>query len=187
MVVVIDCGSTKTPAIEGMVKEHVKEVARIDKDHISDATLKDATALIISGAPILLTREDERNYLEQFFFLKDIKIPVLGICFGHQILGMVHGAQVYLGRPVMDKAKVEVLRQDVLFEGLDRECVFVQDHTEGIELPHGFNQLAKSAEYPIETMKHREKPLYGVQFHPEVSGENGRILFRNFLKLIQQP
>jgi GMP synthase-like glutamine amidotransferase len=57
----------------------------------------------------------------------------------------------------------------------------VQDHTEGISLPSSFIHLAWSKDYAVEGMRHPHLPLWGVQFHPEVSDENGKKLIANFL------
>jgi GMP synthase (glutamine-hydrolysing) len=58
-----------------------------------------------------------------------------------------------------------------------------EDHCEGITLPDQFILLARSRSYDVEAMKHREKDIYGVQFHPETSNEPGRKIAHNFLKL----
>jgi len=62
--------------------------------------------------------------------------------------------------------------------------MFYENHREGISLPEGFLLLGSSLNYPVEIMASASKPLLGVQFHPEVSGMPGRILFGNFMQIV---
>ena len=81
---------------------------------------------------------------------------------------------------------VEVVERNTLFEGLGPALSLTEDHCEGITAPAEFTVLAKSEDYEVEAMKHLKKPLYGVQFHPEVSGETGLRIMGNFLNLCSQ-
>lgn len=183
MIYIIDCGSTKTSAIASLVKEFSTESEVISIDNIPVEFPANTRAVIISGAPVLLSQMDTKPILKKFSFLDKAEFPVLGICFGHQIIGLFYGSSVYLSSPVREPARIEVFLQDKLFSDIIKKPVFVQDHTEGITLPKEFIHIAKSMDYPIEAMKHPKKKIYGVQFHPEVSGENGKILIRNFLSI----
>jgi GMP synthase-like glutamine amidotransferase len=73
------------------------------------------------------------------------------------------------------------VKQDALFSNLEEVTTMAEDHTEGISLPASFVHLAYSEKYTIEVMRHTHLPLWGVQFHPEVSDENGKTLIGNFL------
>jgi GMP synthase (glutamine-hydrolysing) len=181
MIQVINCGSSKTPAICAILNSLGIENKMVSLGNETLPVLLGAKGIIISGAPILLSKT-EKNYLELF---KNIfnGVPVLGICFGHQITGMNFGANVYLGKPIRYAEKINILVKDALFAGLPPIPVFSEDHTEGVTLPEGFIHLASSEHYPVEALKHPTKLIYGVQFHPEVSGENGRILIHNFCKM----
>jgi GMP synthase (glutamine-hydrolysing) len=97
-------------------------------------------------------------------------------------MGLLHGATIFRGEPVRESIAVRVVKQDRLFDELGESTIMAEDHTEGITLPAGFIHLANSDSYTIEGMRHPILPLWGTQFHPEVSGENGKKLIGNFLK-----
>jgi GMP synthase (glutamine-hydrolysing) len=185
MIYIIDCGSKKTPDISKYVSIFYPFHKVISKEEITEEKVSDAKAIIISGAPILLSKMDVEPVKKKFQFIAELNIPILGICFGHQVLALVNGANVFLGPEVRKPVEIEILTTSELFSGFENQVLFVQDHTEGIDLPDNFSLLAKSKDYTVEAMKHKSKPHYGVQFHPEVSGENGIKLFKNFISLIQ--
>ena len=140
-------------------------------------------AIIISGNPALI-RDTGSGFLEDFEMLRDLTIPVLGICFGHQVIGMLYGADVTIGKEDRSLRQLEILQDTPLFAGLSSNNVFQQDHTEEVALPEQFIHLASSSHCANEAMMHRDLPVYGVQFHPESSGDAGHQLLKNFLSLL---
>ncbi len=181
MITVVNFGSTKTPQILSMVKELGKECEEIKWSDFSSTNYNKQQAIIFSGSPTFLTEVDHSIYHEKFSCIKEGKVPVLGICFGHQVMGILHGAQIFRGEGVRVKIPIHVVKHDSIFAGLTSITEMNEDHTEGISLPAGFVHLAYSEKYAIEAMRHPTLPLWGVQFHPEVSGENGKRLIGNFL------
>lgn len=185
MITVIDCGSSKTPFIESCVDEFedVQVVGMYDFDYSSFSS---AHGFIISGAPILITEKDPASYLVLFSWLKETDKPVLGICFGHQILGLTYGALASRIREDRDWQTVEVLEDCPLFDKLPSEIELMEDHCEAISIPANFIHVAVSDACVNEAMMHQTKSLYGVQFHPEVSGNHGRVIIENFVHICQQ-
>lgn len=140
--------------------------------------------IIISGAPILITKSDKEKILEPFRFLKNCNILILGICFGHQIIGMLYGAEIFLGKEVRTEIAIKIIKKSPIFKGINTNTLIVaQDHTEGINLPEGFILLANSEHYPNEAMQHKSKYIFGVQFHPETSSDLAKLMITNFLTL----
>ena len=139
--------------------------------------------VIISGGPTLLTQVDSQKYIAPFKFVRSGRTPVLGVCLGHQIMGLLHGAEIRTGELISKQEQVEIVKQDDLFSGVENNSLFKEGHSESITLPNEFDLLAKSETCANEAMKHRSKKLYGTQFHPEVSGDNGRQLLKNFLDI----
>ncbi|HEV7230463.1 MAG TPA: gamma-glutamyl-gamma-aminobutyrate hydrolase family protein [Bacteroidia bacterium] len=180
---IIDFGSRKVPLIAEMLHSLGNET-RIHKwNDIDYLSLRKSQGIVLSGSPAYLTEIDHEPYETHCGFLRDTSLPVLGICFGHQILGILHGAEIYRGPEIRGSNSLQLLAKDPLFENFDSTMEVKEDHTEGISLPKGFIHLASSASYPNEAMKHPEKKMWGIQFHPEVSGETGRLILGNFCKL----
>lgn len=185
MIIVIDCGSSKTPFIESCVDEFedVEIVGMYDFDY---SYAKHCDGIIISGAPILITEKDPEPYLALFSWLKSTNKPVLGICFGHQILGLTYGALASRLREDRDWQTVEVIADCPLFDKLPNEIELMEDHCEAVSIPANFTHVAVSDACVNEAMMHHSKPLFGVQFHPEVSGNHGRVIIENFVHICQE-
>lgn len=183
MIALIDCGSSKTPQIA----EHLEEYSEVQVIKLVDFklnSLKQFKGIVISGAPLLLTEIDPTPYYQLFSWINSYSKPLLGICFGHQIIGLLNGARISKMREDRNFHEIELIKDDILFERLPHIFEMQEDHCEHISVPHGFDLLACSDTCINEAMKHREKPIYGVQFHPEVSGNYGHVLLANFAKLV---
>lgn len=190
MITIFNFGSSKTAQIVSVVRElgypceekNWKDFSPSDYDRMNqEGGRSNQDKIIFSGSPTFLTEVDHGPYLERFSCIRQGKVPVLGICFGHQVMGIVHGAKIFRGKPIREEISIHVVKEDKLFEGLTPVTRMSEDHTEGISLPSSFIHLAYSSDYAIEAMRHPNLPLWGTQFHPEVSGENGKKLIGNFL------
>lgn len=181
MILIIDCGSSKVPFIEEQVDYHsdYRTVPILD---LSESDLNNVNGVIISGAPLLITELDMSAYLERVRWIKTTDIPVLGICFGHQLIGLLFGAEPSRSREVRDWQTISFNEDSLLSDKLPMEVEMMEDHCETISIPQDFKLLASSDSCINETMKHREREIYGVQFHPEVSGNHGAVLTGNFVQ-----
>jgi len=182
MIRIIDFGSRKTGAIADVIAALGYECSVLKDAEMEESQLLEASGIILSGAPVLLTETDPHFYIERYSFLRTADVPVLGICFGHQLLGLLHGASVFKGKEVRSETMITIDQHNDLFSGFPGTALFTEDHTEGITLPEGFIRLAHSELYEVEAMKHERKAMFGLQFHPEVSGESGKRVIENFFK-----
>ena len=183
MIGIVNFGSSKTPQIADRLLSIGYPNEIIDWQKSEAINWNIFSGIILSGAPVLLSQTDFSKYTERFTFFKSSTIPVLGICFGHQLLGLLFGAEVFKGEEIRTDTEISVLKESKLFKGFGDTVIMMEDHTEGITLPPTFIKLASSGKYEVEAMQHSTLNLFGVQFHPEVSGENGRKLLHNFCKL----
>ncbi|MBA7596317.1 Imidazole glycerol phosphate synthase subunit HisH [subsurface metagenome] len=163
-----------------------------DKDVKKNFKVNDYNAVIISGSEDYISKG---KYFKDFLkFLKSIKIPVLGICYGHQIIakafgvGIIHGLKKIIKPYPKNPEEVFILNKDEIFHGLDNNISVYESHIEYVNPEYlskfGFKLLANSKSCPVETIKHLDKSLYGVQFHIERSGETGKKIVRNFFEFV---
>ncbi|MCX9026462.1 MAG: GMP synthase subunit A [Candidatus Methanoperedens sp.] len=144
---------------------------------IEEILAKEPDGLILSGGPTL---ERAGNCS---LYVKELDLPILGICLGHQVMAQAYGGAVgkgtYGGYAAVE---IEVIEENDILKGIGpRTKVWASHADEVCSLPPDFIKLARSGICEVEAMKHRTKPLYGVQWHPEVSHtERGNDLLRNF-------
>ena len=119
------------------------------------------------------------------------KIPILGVCLGHQAIGAAFGASiVHASRLMHGKSSVlEDVEKSVLFEGLQRPIRVARYHSLSVAeatLPEEIRVTARSRDGEIMAMEHREYPVYGLQFHPEsVMTPEGFAIIQNFLAKVR--
>lgn len=114
----------------------------------------------------------------------DIGIPILGICYGDQLMAYLAGGVVETADHASEYGKTQlVVSEDPLFKGVPEKSICWMSHTDRInQPPEGFAVIAHTEKCPCAAMGNAEKKLYGVQFHPEVSHtEYGRQILANFL------
>ncbi|MCS7308117.1 MAG: glutamine-hydrolyzing GMP synthase [Aquificaceae bacterium] len=145
---------------------------------------KEPYCLILSGGPASVYEKDAPMPKPDIY---QMGIPVLGICYGlqvmvHQLGGLVERAQ----KQEYGRSRLRVLAEDELFRGLPVEFDVWMSHADkAVRLPEGFESLASSENSVYAVIKHKEKPLYGVQFHPEVAHTSfGSELLKNFLFVV---
>lgn len=157
-------------------------------DHNQPITLSARTkikGIILSGGkgnpyePLNLTT----NYVAMMNF----NVPILGFCLGHEIIAAAYRGRIKkLPEYHAKKELVTITKtEDPLFENLNKtEVSLVKRHSFHVsELPASFESIGTSETTPNEIIKHTTKPIYGFQSHPEVSGEDGMIMVKNFLKI----
>jgi para-aminobenzoate synthetase len=122
--------------------------------------------------------------------IRQAKVPLLGVCLGHQGLTWVHGGKVLPAPEVMHGRLSAVLHDDSpLFAGIPREFQAVRYHSLCVEqpLPDDLEAIAQTSDGVVMAVAHRTRPQWGVQFHPEsICTDYGRRLLANFRELTEQ-
>ncbi len=155
---------------------------KIEIVHSLKDELKYVDGLILSGGGKLKNLSE--GYLKVFECLKSIHMPILGICFGHQILALLDGAEIkLLEAQDTELRRINYSEKSTLFTGIPNGTKFQQNHSEYITLTNNFIKTSYSEVCPIEGIQHKSKPIFGVQFHPESSGKQGFKLINNFCKI----
>ncbi len=155
--------------------ELVKNISTVE-----DILAKEPDGLILSGGPTLDRAGNCTAYV------RELDLPILGICLGHQVMALAYGGGVRTGAAGGYAAvEIEILDEDDILKGIGPKMKVWASHADEVSsLPPDFTRLARSGICEVEAMKHKTKPLYGVQWHPEVSHtEKGNELFRNFFEV----
>lgn len=182
LVLVIDFGGQYNQLIARRVRENnvYCEILPYDTD-INKIKAKNPKGIIFTGGPNSVYGEDSPKIDKGIF---NLRVPVLGICYGAQLMSLIYGGQVK-SADVREYGKTEVTLnvQSKLFNGIEENNICWMSHTDFISVPpSGFEVLAKSGSCPVAALGNDEKKLYGVQFHPEVEHTPfGKTMLKNFL------
>ena len=119
------------------------------------------------------------------------RIPILGVCLGHQIIGHVFGAKIRKGvRPMHGKVTAITTEGTGLFAGLPRTYQVTRYHSLVVSeenFPSRLQIDARAEDGAVMAIRHRELPVYGIQFHPEaVLTEYGHALLENYIKICRE-
>ncbi|MGH9677568.1 MAG: glutamine-hydrolyzing GMP synthase, partial [Candidatus Acidiferrum sp.] len=182
LVLIVDFGAPYGQLIARRVREeHVFcQVVRHDLPAERIAELK-PRGLIFSGGPSSVYAPGAPHCDPKLF---DLGIPVLGICYGMQLTCHLLGGNVKASASrEFGRALCRVTKNDGLFTGVPSETIVWMSHGDEVQTGNGeFVPLATTETCPVAAVKHRTRPIYGLQFHPEVSHTAaGALILRNFL------
>lgn len=178
-VAILDCGAQYTKVIDRRVRE-LNLYSDILPLSVPASSLKGYSAIILSGGPNSVFADDAPSVDAGIL---DLGIPVLGICYGMQLIAHHLGGVVEPGSTKeFGETPIEADIDAPLFHQLPHKQSVLMSHGDKvIRLPQGFAQIAASGDI-IAAMMHAEKRIYGVQFHPEVElTEHGQAILQNFL------
>ncbi|MCD7781290.1 MAG: GMP synthase subunit A [Methanosphaera sp.] len=144
---------------------------------LEDIEAMNPSGIILGGGPSIEQIGSCRE------IILNMDVPILGICLGHQIIAEAFGGKT-TSADIESYAQIElnILKQEGIFEGVgDSLKVWASHKDEVVELPDEFEILANSSYCDVEAIKHKSKPIYGIQFHPEVQHTpRGGEIFTNF-------
>ena len=183
-ILIIDFGSQVTKLIARRIRDLGVYSEVITPTEIkSIPSFNFIKGIILSGGPSTVTKREFQN------IPKDIlqkKIPILGICYGLQLISKINGGKIKsskkrreFGRALLFKKKNSLLTKNFF---KSKTSVWMSHEDTVVKLPKNFSTVAYTKDSKFTILENRKKKIYGVQFHPEVTHtDNGKQIFRNFL------
>lgn len=185
-IVVLDFGGQYAHLIANRIRR-LQVYAEIRSPEASVAELKEVAGLILSGGPSSVCAPDSPPYNPEIFSLGK---PILGLCYGHQLIAQQLGGKVERGRAMEFGATcLRVLKPEGVLAGLAPREVVWMSHRDAVRVPPaGFEVLAETDDCPVAAMGDAQRKIYGLQFHPEVTHtEMGMRILENFISLCGCP
>lgn len=184
-IIVLDFGSQYTQLIARRLRENGVYAELLPFNvSLNDIKAKSPKGIILSGGPASVYASDAYFCDEGVFSLG---VPVLGICYGMQLIAHKFGASVVAAsHKEYGKANLKFQKEHDLFKETDDNQVVWMSHSDKVEnLPNGFETIATSDNSPFCAFGNEEKKIYALQFHPEVAhSEFGDKILKNFAKYI---
>ncbi len=184
-IIIVDFGSQFTQLIARKIRElgiycEIISHKKISKKYKLEKNVK---GLILSGGPLNVYESKKVKFNKNLLYSK---IPVLGICFGHQMISKIMGGKVKQSKSrEFGLAKVVKINNSILtknFFSNNKNNVWMSHADEVTKLPKNFKLIAKSNNSKLCIIENTKEKLYGIQFHPEVTHTNrGKIILKNFV------
>ncbi len=179
--------------LEDLLKRH--QLTIISYDELSGFDVGSYDVIVLSGGGIMSEgrkrslKRFSHLYQDQIKLVCEANVPIVGICLGCQIIGYAYGAELRRYFKTLRKGvfPIVAISQNNIMAGKEEAKVYQSNHWIITELPNDLICIAASNE-GVEIIKHRDKPIWGVQFHPERgrSGGSGRKIFNRILNEICQ-
>ena len=182
LILILDFGGQYNQLIARRVRECnvYSEVVPYDIS-IEKIKEKNPKGIIFTGGPASVYGEKSPRCADGIF---ELGIPVLGICYGMQLMTYTLGGKVAkANKREYGTTDVKIDNSSLLFKGFGNNNGFLMSHTDYVEtVPEGFENIASTPSCPNAAMENPNKKLYGIQFHPEVNNSvNGTQVIKNFL------
>jgi GMP synthase (glutamine-hydrolysing) len=187
-ILIVDFGSQYTQLIARRIREFGVFSEIISHTKVKDSDIDERVkGIILSGGPLNVYENKKYSFNKKIL---NKNIPILGICFGHQILSKLLGGKVRqskfreFGLVKIKKRKNSTLTKNY-FDKDNNSNVWMSHADQVSKLPRGFKVVASSQNSNFAIIENKSKNFFGVQFHPEVTHtENGKKIINNFIFLI---
>lgn len=165
-----------------------KEVKLVDFQNLDNIDVKKYDAIILSGGSSYSVIGHKKIYSKELKLIKTFKKPILGICLGFELIAFAFNEELkmmtYNETGILP---IKLIGKNKLFDKFPKEFDVYEAHRWIVKKTKYLKQLAKSKD-GIEAIKHPEKEIYGVQFHPEVliKKSHAKRIFKNFLEIVKK-
>lgn len=182
-ILVLDFGGQYNQLIARRVRDHhvYAEIRAYNKITVDEIKAEGYTGIIFTGGPNSVYDEKSPHFDKEVL---NIGIPVLGICYGCQLMAYMEGGEICSAGDSSEYGKITVkVKKSAIFDGIPEESVCWMSHTDFVkQVPAGFEIIANTDHCPCAAMANESRKLYAVQFHPEVTHtEYGKQMLYNFL------
>ena len=182
-ILVLDFGGQYDLLIARRVREQgvYAEIRPYNKITLGEIKKEAYKGIIFTGGPNSVYDESSPHYDKEIL---NAGIPVLGICYGHQLTAYMAGGVIRSAGSISEYGKTDVYVKNCgLFDGVPAKSVCWMSHTDYVQqVPDGFEIIAHTDSCPCAAMADFSRKIYGVQFHPEVTHtEYGKQMLHNFL------
>ena len=181
---ILDCGGQYTKVIDRRVRE-LGVKSDIFPINVKSEDLKGYKSVILSGGPNNIGEAQRLKFDQKIF---ELGIPVLGICYGMQLISDYFGGKVDSNlKKEYGQCEITIKTNSPIFEGLSENQQVLMSHGDTVnETPKGFDIIGMSGN-AIAAIGNDDKKIYGFQFHPEVDlTENGMKMFENFIRKVAE-
>ncbi len=182
LILILDFGSQYSQLIARRIREQ-NVFCQLVRHNLSAERIRELNprGLVLSGGPASVYLPNSPQCDPAIF---DLNIPVLGICYGMQLVCQHLGSEI---KPTPSReygrAHCHITRSEGLFSGIPEDTIVWMSHSDQVHSVNGnFESLAQTDTCPVAAVRHRSRPVFGLQFHPEVSHTpHGNRILRNFL------
>jgi len=184
MIIIVDFGSQTTHLIARRLRELGVGIKIVHPENaLKEINQTKVNGIILSGGPASVYEKNAPAVNKKVFLLN---IPILGICYGLQLITHLLKGKVVSGKKEYGPTKIKIQNpKSKITEGLQEKFTVWMSHgDEVIKLPKGFDVIGSSDGVPFAFIENKDKKIYGLQFHPEVEHtEFGSQILRNFVRV----
>lgn len=184
MILIVDFGSQTTHLISRRLSDLGISVVIVDPDDAIAFSQKQKPAgIILSGGPASVYEKNAPTISPEIFAKN---IPILGICYGWQLMAKLLGGKVASAHKEYGPVRFHVVDSNGILSGLPESSTVFESHGDSVQaLPKGFSVIGSTENVQFAAVANEEKKLYGVQFHPEMHHTKfGKFILKNFVTRI---
>lgn len=183
LIVILDFGSQFCHLIGNRIRRLSTHSEIVPIDTPAEEIQKmNPLGIVLSGGPQSVFAKDSIQPDSKIF---DIPVPMLGICYGHQLIAQHFGGEIESCQKEFGKAELRIQNAKNIFEGVSQSSIVWMNHGDSVvSLPDGFEKTGETKDCPIAAYQNLERNIHSVQFHPEVThSEEGMKILENFVDI----
>ncbi|MBF0353294.1 MAG: glutamine-hydrolyzing GMP synthase [SAR324 cluster bacterium] len=184
IIAVLDFGSQYAHLIAKRIR-HLGVYTEIFSPSVDISKLEHAKGVILSGGPASVFAENIPAFNPEIL---SMKLPLLGLCYGHQLIGQQFGGTISnTGKGEFGKTQLELAGESPILAGVPHSSQVWMSHQDSVTIvPADFRVIARTVQCPVAGMQHKALPIFTFQFHPEVKDSVwGTAILNNFINICE--